>query len=470
MYLLRKNTIQDRADQLSSLTMILAEHAAQTMFSANVMLDSMVEIIENAKVTTPAQYNAFASQKEQFKILSDKTNSNPIIDVATFVGKNGEVLNFSREFPPPSINLSDRDYFQWLSVHDDENTFYSLPVQNKGNGEWVFYLARRISNTHNDFLGVALVGVSVEVFTEIYQRIAESLGEGTGLSLYRNDKTLLLRWPEADGTIGKVNNNLHLQKALDWKIKKSGIFYTDETSFTANTTSPERMISIHKLEDYPLLIAASMTKELYLTTWLNSSKDIAYTTIFSLAVILTSLFFLINAYLHNREVQHLAEHDNLTSLPNRLLLADRTRQALAFAKRNHKKFALIYIDLDHFKVINDTLGHDVGDAILSESAKRMLASVRSTDTVSRVGGDEFVIILYDVESSDAALRVAENIHLAIGKEIDFQNKKLNISASIGISIFPEHGEDVATLQKHADIAMYMSKKKGRNKIQLYNAV
>lgn len=470
IYLLRQNTINERTGQLSNLTLILSEHASQTMFSANTMLNSMVDAIDQAKIETTDQYNEFASQKSQFEILTEKTNSNPIMDVATFVAIDGRVLNFSRQYPPPEINLSNRDYFTWLSTHDDDNTFYSLPVQNKGNGKWVFYLARRVVNTRNELLGFVLVGVSVEVFTELYKRIGENLGEGAGLSLYRDDRTLLIRWPYVDDMIGKINSNVPLMSILSQKSESHKIYFTDEPSFSQNTVSTARMISIQKLDRYPLLIAASMTSELYLSGWYESSLGILYATLVTILFVVISMALLIKAYLHNQQIQYLAEHDKLTALPNRLLLEDRLKQALALAKRNNKKFALIYLDIDHFKKINDTLGHDAGDALLRETAIRMVSCIRETDTVSRVGGDEFVILLYDIEKNESAVHIAQKILLEINKDVAFSGQILKTSASIGISVYPEHGHEVALLEKHADIAMYIAKKNGRNQVRLFTAV
>jgi diguanylate cyclase (GGDEF)-like protein len=470
IHLLRQNTINERTEQLSNLSLILAEHASQTMFSANTMLVSMIDSIDQANIKNPEQFNAYASQLSQYEFLAEKTKSNSIIDVATFVAIDGRVLNFSRQYPAPDINLSDRDYFEWLSNNNDGNTFYSLPVQNKGNGKWVFYLARRINSAQNEVLGFALVGVSVEVFTELYKRIGENLGRGAGLSLYRDDRTLLIRWPYVDEMIGKINNNVPLQSLLKQKEQNQKIFFTDEPSFTEKTASSARMISIHRIERYPLLIAASMTGELYMSGSHEGTRSILYTTLFSLLFVLISTALLLKAYQHNQKNQYLAEHDKLTSLPNRLLLEDRTKQALALAKRNDKKFALIYVDIDQFKKINDSLGHDAGDALLRETGKRLLSCIRATDTASRIGGDEFVVLLYDIENSDAALKIAENILIALNKDIPFSGHTLKTSASIGISIYPEHGQNIDTLQKHADIAMYMAKSGGRNQARLFAAV
>ena len=167
--------------------------------------------------------------------------------------------------------------------------------------------------------------------------------------------------------------------------------------------------------------------------------------------------------------RHLAEHDFLTDLPNRVLLLDRLRQALAAARRKNSLLAILFLDLDHFKHINDTMGHQAGDLLLKEVARRLTKCVRGVDTVSRLGGDEFVIILADIGSIDQAAYVAASILQAITGAYQSEDFTLHVSTSIGISVFPNDGADIDALIKNADIAMYHAKENGRNSFQFFNA-
>ena len=168
-----------------------------------------------------------------------------------------------------------------------------------------------------------------------------------------------------------------------------------------------------------------------------------------------------------REMAHLAQHDHLTDLPNRVLLQDRLTQAIAHATREQGHMALLYSDLDGFKHINDSLGHEVGDQLLRQVAQRLLESVRSVDTVSRQGGDEFVILLPELRSSADAVRVADNILQAMRRPFHIGNAELNVTLSIGISLFPDDGSDPGLLFKYADAAMYQAKQHGRNQYRFY---
>ena len=165
-------------------------------------------------------------------------------------------------------------------------------------------------------------------------------------------------------------------------------------------------------------------------------------------------------------IEHLATRDALTDLPNRTLLNDRLRQVLATAHRDSKSLAVMFIDLDRFKHINDSLGHHAGDALLRETARRLTLCLREQDTVARHGGDEFIVLLADSDAPAAAL-VARKILNAITQPAQFEAHALTVEASIGIALYPENGVDAATLLRNADAAMYHAKDAGRNNFQFF---
>jgi diguanylate cyclase (GGDEF)-like protein/PAS domain S-box-containing protein len=167
------------------------------------------------------------------------------------------------------------------------------------------------------------------------------------------------------------------------------------------------------------------------------------------------------------KMAHLAQHDSLTDLPNRALLSDRLTQALALAHRNEQRLALLFLDLDRFKRINDSLGHAIGDRLLQSVAERLLACVRSSDTVSRQGGDEFVILLPQVTQPADAAVTAEKILLALSTPYRIDRQDLHLAASIGIVTYPDDGREAKTLLKHADLAMYRAKDSGRNTYRFF---
>jgi diguanylate cyclase (GGDEF)-like protein/PAS domain S-box-containing protein len=160
---------------------------------------------------------------------------------------------------------------------------------------------------------------------------------------------------------------------------------------------------------------------------------------------------------NEKNLKHLATHDFLTDLPNRFLMYDRLEQVLGRAKRSRSAFAILHIDLAGFKLLNDSYGHDVGDAILRQVADRLKKCVRTSDTVARLGGDEFGIVLATLQKGEDAAIVADKVQECFDKPFTTKKGRVEVGASIGISLFPDHGKDAESLLKAADYAMYLSK-------------
>lgn len=170
----------------------------------------------------------------------------------------------------------------------------------------------------------------------------------------------------------------------------------------------------------------------------------------------------------NKELAHRAFHDALTGLPNRLMLRDRLSQAIVRAQRNDTVLAVLFIDLDRFKAINDTLGHRIGDAVLRSVATRIEGQLRKSDTVAREGGDEFLVLLEEVGSAQNAARVAAKLLHSLGQPHDIEGHSLHCSGSIGVAMYPDDGDSADELIKHADAAMFDSKGDGRNQVHFFS--
>jgi diguanylate cyclase (GGDEF)-like protein len=168
------------------------------------------------------------------------------------------------------------------------------------------------------------------------------------------------------------------------------------------------------------------------------------------------------------QLENLAHFDALTTLPNRTLLEDRLKLALAYAKREKKMLAVMFLDLDLFKEVNDSNGHEVGDLVLKQVALRLSACVRESDTVARLGGDEFIILLPIIDAETDATLVANKIVEAIDLPIIVKQTNLYVTASIGIAMYPQHGMDEKLLMLNADMAMYQAKKSGKNQAKMFN--
>lgn len=172
---------------------------------------------------------------------------------------------------------------------------------------------------------------------------------------------------------------------------------------------------------------------------------------------------------YEEKLAFLATHDELTGLPNRNLLKDRLQQAILQAERNQDNVGLLFIDIDHFKLINESIGHLAGDQLLKAIAERLSGCIRDGDTISRYGGDEFVIVLRNIEKSHHVASICEAISRAISNPFSMQEKKLHVSCSIGIALYPRDGDDAETLSKYADMALYRAKDLGRSNYQFFSS-
>ena len=168
------------------------------------------------------------------------------------------------------------------------------------------------------------------------------------------------------------------------------------------------------------------------------------------------------------QLQHMALHDALTSLPNRNMLQEQLKACLNIAQREQGHLALMFIDLDRFKKINDSLGHHIGDSVLIEISRRLRAAMRTSDIVARLGGDEFVVLLPRIQAQADGELVAAKVHEVFNAPVQIGEHELRVTPSIGLALYPEHGTDPVTLMRHADLAMYQAKSDGRNRIQIYS--
>ncbi len=172
---------------------------------------------------------------------------------------------------------------------------------------------------------------------------------------------------------------------------------------------------------------------------------------------------------HEKQLEHIAHYDALTGIPNRVLLADRLQQALAHTNREGSILAVCYLDLDGFKLVNDTMGHEAGDRVLIEVTRRIKETIRSDDTVARLGGDEFAVLLQGLKAAEECSVSLDRLLEEISQPIEIKGKQFEVSASIGVALFPANDEDADTLLRHADQAMYSAKQSGKNRYCLYDA-
>ena len=221
--------------------------------------------------------------------------------------------------------------------------------------------------------------------------------------------------------------------------------------------------------DVTALEASDENEELLVTVSVITVLAALYATLF--LIVRRADRIIRRQYDHHRRIEknlrHMTTHDALTNLPNRLLLLDRIKQSLTSAERHNNLLAVAFIDLDNFQNVNNSLGHHVGDKVLQTLAQRLSGCVRENDTISRVGGDEFVVSLPDIKSNADLFQIAKKMLGAVALPINADGRELHLTASVGIALFPEHGKDAETLLSKADMAMHSAKNLGGNRHQLF---
>ena len=215
------------------------------------------------------------------------------------------------------------------------------------------------------------------------------------------------------------------------------------------------------------MVGAVATASLYEWDWISNAGGIWMTTLVSLAILLIGASLLLRTQRKAAQLRYLADHDALTGLPDRVLFEDRLTRALADARRNKTQCALIFMDLDRFKVVNDTYGRAIGDGVLREVAARLGACMRGSDTLGRLGGDAFVFLLPDIDGEQGASRVAEKARQALAGEIVIDGRAIPLSGSMGIAIYPQHGMTLSDLLNSADTAMYEAKANGPGTVRVF---
>ena len=345
----------------------------------------------------------------------------------------------------------------------------SAPVRENSNDEHVLFLARKLKLADGTRV-VALAEVLVMQLNTIMVQGADI--SGLEVTLERSNGQLLAGMPAQDKLLGTLLPHALPQGLLDTQSRP------------ARLTGQPALVSTQSILYDDVLIAASVPLEAALTGWRAERDFIAWGALMLAAMILAtggfSMWYLTRmaqarlTIKHSKaEIEHLAFYDHLTNLPNRLLLTDRINHALINSQRKQTFGVLLFLDLDNFKNINDTQGHDVGDLLLKQVALRLTSHVRAHDTVARLGGDEFVVLLEDLsknslEAAELAKRIGKTLSSQLALPYELASQSHKSSASIGATLFGADSASAADLLKQADIAMYRAKAQGRNDLCFFD--
>ncbi|WP_298013184.1 sensor domain-containing diguanylate cyclase [uncultured Castellaniella sp.] len=392
--------------------------------------------------------------------------------IISVVDEQGAIIASSQD-TPPNVNYVDRDFFVAERNNPVDTLFISRPVLGRVSGQWRIPLSLRITLPDRRFGGVVVVAIDPAYLTNFYRQAdlgAHGLLEVTGLDGYTR----------ARKTGDKVSFNEDARK-LPWFIRRAD----QPTGNFVDGADPDgvrRIISYRTLGGYPLMAVVGTAYDEAVAPVLHRRTGYLLAAGASSILILGFAAALILGISRQRAITlalqasesrltHAARHDHLTGLPNRVLFQERCLRALESARRHGKQAAILYLDLDGFKAVNDSYGHVTGDVLLQQVAQRLKRQVRATseDTVARFGGDEFAIALGGLQTQEEGERIIRNVLHALCQPFDLDGIEVRISASIGAVQYPLHGVDLDTLIGRADTAMYAAKNAGKNQFVWWSA-
>ena len=613
LYQQHQRALEDAKRELLNVAVVLGDHIDRSFQSVDLVQSSLLDRIHNLGIRSPEEYEQRVSGRETHDLLKEKISSLPQIDAVTLIKADGKLLNFSRYFPIPKVNVADRDYFKALSTNPGLTSFVSEPVPNRGTGTWTVYNAKKVSGADGEFIGLVLGAVELAHFEQVFQGV--SLGEAGSIAMFRRDGILLARFPHVDPSIGK--------SFAGQKIFEDVLRFTDRgvVRQTSLVDGKERIIAVRALPHYPIAVTATKTVEGALSQWAGDAKYLAllaalaellivfgvikairqvrvqekltaaeagraaaeereratqelavqyeivrekeeelrtqntrfetalsnmcqglvmfdknqriivcnsrYQAIYGLSPEMVKPGNTLRALFDNfvalgqmteeqaarsfedrqrliqtgtpatgmrllsdgRTIQimheptkeggwvgthediterrkaearitHMAHHDALTGLSNRVLFREEMQRALNL-ERSDSQIAVLCLDLDLFKAVNDTLGHPIGDALLRAVSARLTDCVRETDTVARLGGDEFAIVQIGATQPQHAAALAKQIIEELHAPFDIEGHIVEIGTSVGIAVAPDGCSDPDHLLKSADMALYQAKADGR---------
>lgn len=390
--------------------------------------------------------------------------------VVSIADRDGEVVASTR--PLAFANVASRGYFRRLRESDELSVGRSL--QEADSGEWTIRFGRRLEQGDGSFSGVALVTVGADFFVSGYD--PATLGEQGVLGILGVDGVFRAR---RTGDLIAYGEEV----AYSATTSDTGLDETEVTLEASPWDGVVRYLSVRYLYDLPLAVVVGLSRAEQLAPAAISARHLLWRATLGSLVLLIVLATLgrmswqlarsreravKEQVEHAQQVQYLAYHDGLTGLPNRSLFSKLLQQSIELAHRHDRPLAVLFLDLDRFKHVNDTLGHEAGDQLLQEVADRLRACLRSSDTAARLGGDEFVVMLPELAEPTYAAEVGQKMIALLAKPFALLGQELRVTGSVGIATYPRDGADEQTLTQHADIAMYKAKELGKNNFQFYS--
>lgn len=454
-----RDQYEERAAQTTeNLALTLEKELAGNIRSVDILLATVIDEFDRQRdsgsIDAPGLNDFIHRQVARFPYIDGIR----VTDAAGILRYGSDVAADTR------IDLSDRPHFRQLLDQHEDALVISKPQKSRANNKSVVVFARRIRNAEGSFGGMAFAAIAVEKLTQTVSQVA--IRKGGSITLRGPDLGIIAHYPKPAGG----GENVYTPTVAR---EFATLLATGATSGTFHASTPadgvERTLSFRKLGDYPLYLMVGRARSEYLGTWYAAAVRAAATLTLFLAVTV-GLAVLVQRYWSrlaeaNVELHHMAHTDFLTGLMNRRALLEAAAGELARARRYGSTVSVLMIDIDHFKAINDTLGHKAGDAVLQRLAGTIRQTLREVDLIGRWGGEEFVALLPETATT-RAYEVAERVRQTIA-ETEMRNHDtppVSLTVSVGLATLDHADETIDTLIARADAALYQAKEGGRNRV------
>ncbi|AET88618.1 diguanylate cyclase/phosphodiesterase [Burkholderia sp. YI23] len=449
---------------------ILSSALEQHTIKAIHQVDQITRFVKYEYEKSPDNFDLVATV-EKGVVQSDTLVQVSLIDeYGTLIG------NTSDPHPKP-IDLSDREHFKVHAHSNDDLLYISRPVRGRVSGQWTLQITRRLNHADGSFAGVVVVSENPTYFTNDFYNVA-SIGHEGVIAVVSDSGSVLAR-----STAGGLSDNAATHAVAKGggpaerahaEFSASGVYpTTDHASgiYVDPIDHVKRIVSYRHIDGYPLGVLVGLSEREEMTDY-NHTRNVYLLMASFISLAMLGFFAVATGLIgkllgREREMTHLVEYDLLTGLRNRYSTLRALRQDVA-QPENIGRLALLFIDLDNFKTVNDTLGHNAGDIVLQMTASRLAETVGQSGTLSRIGGDEFVVVVKGDEVEQRAVTLADDISTMFATPFDVRGSAFVLHASIGIALYSVSNESEIDLLKKADLAMYSAKDAGRNCYQFYS--
>jgi diguanylate cyclase (GGDEF)-like protein len=450
---------------LQSLAVAIGEQTDRALESVLTVEDHVAGRLERQMGQLNLSLLAAGSGQDVQEALKEQIAALPHVDALSILDAQGRPINMSWNWQGLSLDYSGREYFKVFQSNPGLVSFVGEPVLSKQKQQWIIPVARSVRTKEGQFAGLVVASLNVEYLLRFYEAVA--LDSGSAITLFRRDGVLLARFPRIDRSAAGGSFSLTSRTTELLATKRQGVLH-----HVSSLDGKERITGLKALNRFPLAVAASTTQEVALSGWRREASIISLFALLIdglICVACWSAFRQIGASARLAKVEHdAARHDALTGLANRMLFLEELERKLSHETGSRPGIAVLLVDLDHFKVVNDTLGHAAGDELLTIVAARLQNAVRPTDLVARLGGDEFAILQTDVRGPNDIVNLASRVLTSVSQSYDLKDGPAAIGVSIGAAIASNSEQGASALLKQADFALYGAKASGRGVFRIFD--